>query len=140
VKADTDRKIVDVDKGGLSELRVRFRFEKVAPHLSVGINTATIVGRAGGSDLRGTGTIEVLPLSADLRVTPRTLQRRSCGEDVEARIEFSEGVNASKVSASSIRMNGTVPAKVVKKKGRELSKVRPRRRHRGAAEGHWSGG
>jgi hypothetical protein len=122
VPADpTYARVVDVDHDGLAELRVRFRFEKVAPHLSVGVNLATIVGRAGGSEVQGTGTIEVLALAADLRVTPRTLQRRSCGEDVQARITFAEGLYASKVSVSSVRLNGVVPVKrVVHAKGREL--------------------
>ena len=58
-------------RGGAAALRRRRR-------------TATIVGRAGGVEVRGTGRLEVLPLSTSLRVTPRTLQRRSCGEDVLA--------------------------------------------------------
>jgi hypothetical protein len=122
VPADTGyRKIVDVDHDGLAELRVRFRFDAVAPHLSVGLDAATIVGRAGGSEVRGTGTIEVLPLSGDLRVTPRTLERRSCGEDVQARITFADGVAASKVSISSVRLNGVVRVeRVVSSKGQEL--------------------
>jgi hypothetical protein len=86
-------KIVDVDRDGLSELRVRVRFDAVAPHLSVGVNTATIVGRAGASEVQGTGTIAVLPLSTDLRVTPRTLEQRSSGEDAGAD-DLAEGVSA----------------------------------------------
>lgn len=117
VKADAAyRKIVDVDHDGLRELQVRFRFEEIEPHLSVGVNPATIVGRAGASEMRGTSAIEVLAVSADLRVTPRTLERRSCGDDVLARITFAEGVPASKVSVSSIRLNGVVPVKRVQVK------------------------
>ena len=55
-----------MDRDGLPELQVRFRFDAVAPHLSVGVNLATIVGRAGGSEVQGTGTIEVLALATDL--------------------------------------------------------------------------
>jgi hypothetical protein len=114
-------RVVDVDRDGLPELQVRFRFGAVAPHLSIGVNLATVVGRAGGSELQGTGTIEVLPLATDLWVTPRTLQRRSCGEDVQARITFAEGLYASKVSVSSVRLNGVVPVKrVVHAHKREL--------------------
>jgi hypothetical protein len=114
-------RIVDADKDGLPELRVRFGFEAVAPHLWIGVNLATIVGQAAGSEVRGTGTIEVLPLSTNLRVTPRTLERRSCGEDVLARLVFAEGVPASRVSMDSVRLNGTVPVKrVVQVKAREL--------------------
>lgn len=106
-------RVVDVDRDGLPELQVRFRFDAVAPHLSIGVNLATIVGRAGGSEVQGTGTIEVLALATDLRVTPRTLRRRSCGNDVLARIIFAQGLYASKVSVSSIRLNGVVPVKRV---------------------------
>ena len=122
VRADVGyREIVDVDHDGLAELRVRFRFDAVAPHLSVGVNPATIVGRAGGSEVQGTGTIEVLTLSNDLRVTPRTLERRSKGEDVQARITFAEGVSASEVSIPSVRLNGVVPVdRVVLVHKREL--------------------
>jgi hypothetical protein len=115
------RKLVDVDRDGLRELQVRFAFDTAAPHLSVGVNHATIVGRAGASEVRGTGTIQVLALSTGLRVTPRTLQRRSKGEEVLARITFAEGVSASQVSIPSVRLNGVVPVdRVVHVKGREL--------------------
>jgi subtilase family serine protease len=122
VRADSGySRIVDLDRDGLPERQVRFRFGDVAPGLSVGTNSATIVGKAGGSDVQGTGTIEVLPLAAGLRVTPRTLQRRSCGEDVQAQITFAEGVSASNVSPSSIRLNGVVPVeRVVQKRGQVL--------------------
>jgi subtilase family serine protease len=114
-------RVVDVDRDGLPELQVRFRFGALAPHLSIGVNLATVVGRAGGSELQGTGTIEVLALATDLWVTPRTLQRRSCGEDVQARVTFAEGLYASKVSVSSVRLNGVVPVKrVVHAHRREL--------------------
>ena len=56
--------IVDTDRDGLPELRVRFAFDAVAPHLSVGVLAATIVGRAGGVELRGTGRLEVAPALA----------------------------------------------------------------------------
>jgi hypothetical protein len=93
----------------------------VAPHLSVGVLAATVVGRAGGSEVRGTGRLEVLALATSLRVTPRTLQRRSCGEEVLARITFADGVAASQVDIGSVRLNGVVPvARVVHVSGREL--------------------
>jgi hypothetical protein len=115
------RRIVDVDHDGRRELQVRFAFDAVAPRLAVGVNFATIVGQAGASEVRGTGTIEVLALSTDLRVTPRTLQRRSKGEDVLARVTFAEGVSASQVSIPSVRLNGAVPVeRVVHVKKREL--------------------
>ena len=116
------RSTVDVDRDGLAERRVRFAFDRVAPHLSVGVQPATIVGRAAGVEVRGTGPIEVLPLGAGLRVTPRTLQRRSCGEDLLATLTFAEGLSASAVDVASVRLNGVVPVeRVVRACGRELS-------------------
>ena len=113
--------IVDTDHDGLGELRVRFRFDAVAPHLSVGVVSAALVGRAGGAEVRGTGRLEVLPPASSLRITPRTLERRSCGEDVMARITFAEGVAASVVEIGSVRLNGVVPVeRVVNVNGREL--------------------
>lgn len=122
VAADTAyHAIVDTDRDGLPELRVRFAFDAVAEHLSVGVLQATIVGRATGGEVRGTGRLEVLPLSTSLRVTPRTLQRRSCGEDVLARINFADGVAASQVDIGSVRLNGVVRVeRVVRANGREL--------------------
>jgi len=116
-----DFAIVDSDHDGLPELRVRFRFEAVAPHLSVGANTATIVGHAAGTEFLGAARIDVLPLAAELRITPRTLQRRSCGEDVQARITFAEDVRGSQVAISSVRLNGVVGVdRVVEEDGRVL--------------------
>jgi hypothetical protein len=72
--------------------------------------------------MRGAGRLEVLPLAGELRVTPRTLQRRSCGEDVLARITFAEGVAASEADVPSLRLNGSVPVdRVVVLHGRELA-------------------
>jgi CARDB/FlgD Ig-like domain/WD40-like Beta Propeller Repeat len=100
--------LVDVDRDGLRELRVRFRFDRVAPLLGSGTNTATIVGRAGSAEVQGSATILVVPLAPSLRITPRTLQRRSHGEDVQARLEFGGHIRARDVSVSSILLNGVV--------------------------------
>jgi hypothetical protein len=71
--------------------------------------------------VKGTGRLEVLALATSLRVTPRTLQRRSCGEEVLARITFAEGIAASQVEIGSVRLNGVVPVeRVVYASGREL--------------------
>jgi subtilase family serine protease/Tol biopolymer transport system component len=113
--------LVDTDHDGLLALRVRFPFDAVAPLLSVGDNVATVVGRSGASEVRGVGRIEVAPLAMTLRVTPRTLQRRSHGQDVQARMTFAEGVAAAEVSVASVRLNGSVPVeRVVQIHGREL--------------------
>ena len=112
VPADTaSSSLVDSDRDGLLERRVRFRFTDVAPRLVPGSNQPTIVGRAGTSEVRGSGPIVVSSLQVTLRVTPRTLQRRSCGNDVEARLTFATGVSAARVSVASVRLNGSVPVK-----------------------------
>jgi hypothetical protein len=109
VRADLGyQAIVDVDQDGRLELRVRFRFDAVQPHLTVGANAAAIVGRAGAVDFSGSGTIHVLAIETDLRMTPRTLQRRSSGQTVQGRITFAEGVDARQVAISSVRLNGVV--------------------------------
>jgi hypothetical protein len=114
--------IVDTDRDFLPELRVRFAFDAVAPHLVVGVQHPAIVGRSAGVEVRGAGRLEVLPLAADLRVTPRTLQKRSCGQDVLAKITFGEGVSASAVDICSLRLNGEVRVeRVVRAHGRELT-------------------
>jgi hypothetical protein len=115
------RTFVDVDRDGLPELRVRFRFERVAPLLVIGVNEATIVGRAGSSEVQGSREITVSAIEADMRVTPRTINRRSCGEDIKASLTFAEGVSARDVSISSVRLNEVVAVdRVVRAKGRDL--------------------
>ena len=114
--------IVDTDRDGLPELRVRFAFDAVA--------AAPLRRRPRGDD-RGAGRREPRcggpagsrssRSSTSLRVTPRTLQRRSCGEEVLARITFADGVAASQVDIGSVRLNGVVPVeRVVHVSGREL--------------------
>ncbi len=122
VRADPRyRAIVDSDHDGVPELRVRFRFEAAAHHLSVGTNTATIVGRAGGSEFQGSARIEVRAIDAKLQVKPGTLQRRACGQDVLARLSFAEHVDARQVEVRSIRLNGVVAVeRVVEAHGRVL--------------------
>jgi hypothetical protein len=107
----TSSSLVDSDRDGLLERRVRFRFAGVAPWLLPGSNQPTIVGRAGTSEVRGSAPIVVSSLQVTLRITPRTLQRRSCGNDVEARLTFPTGVAAARVSVASVRLNGSVPVK-----------------------------
>jgi hypothetical protein len=113
--------VADIDADGVAELRVRFAFDAVAPYLSVGAHAATIVGRAGGVEVRGTGRIDVAALAPDLRVTPRTLQRRSCGQEVLARVTFAPGLDARDVDVGSVRLNGVVKVqRVVHASRREL--------------------
>jgi hypothetical protein len=101
--------IVDGDNDGVAELRVRFRFSDVAPLLSVGSNLATIVGTADGLEFQGTGSIHVTALAPLLWITPRTIQRRSNGLQVQARLTFPDGLWARDVSIDSIRLNEIVP-------------------------------
>ena len=118
------RSTVDVDGDGIAELRVRIDFDRVAPHLSVGVQPAAIVGRAAGVEVRGTGPIEVLALGAQLRVTPRTLQRRSRGEDVQATLTFAPCVSASAVDVATVRLNDVVPVERVVRAGSDELKVK----------------
>ena len=100
---------------------VRFLFEQVAPLLRAGVNQATIVGRAGSDELRGSGEITVTAIAAELKITPRTIERRSSGEDVLARVLFPQGVSARDASVSSIGLNDVVAVeRVVSIHGREL--------------------
>ena len=115
------RAIVDTDRDGLPELSVRFAFDAVAEHLSVGVHQATMIGRAAAVEVRGTGRLEVLALSTSLRVTPRTLERRSRGQEVLARVTFADGVAASQVDIGSVRLNGVVRVEqVIHASGSEL--------------------
>jgi hypothetical protein len=104
---------VDRDGDGIPEMELRFRFEKVRPLLAPGSNTLNLSGHAGNKEFRGSDTIVVTSLAADLRVTPRTLKQASSGEDVQARVTFREEADAEDVSISSVRLNETVPVKRV---------------------------
>ena len=55
-------------------------------------------------------------------MTPRTLQRRSNGQDVQVRLTFAGCTDARRVSVDSIRLNGTVPVdRVVNAKPDQLT-------------------
>ena len=105
--------IVDSDRDHLLERRVRFAIDAVAPHLAVGTNIAAVVGRVAGVEMRGEAAVEVLGLAVALRMTPRTLERRSRGQEVEAQLAFDDGVDAAAVDVGSIRLNGFVPVERV---------------------------
>jgi subtilase family serine protease/Tol biopolymer transport system component/flagellar hook assembly protein FlgD len=102
-------KIVDVDHDGIKERRVRFKFRLVVPLLAVGPNALVVTGKAGATPFRGTGVLTVTALRVDLYVTPRTLNRRSTGQDVQAQLTFHGGVFARDVDTASLRLNETVP-------------------------------
>jgi hypothetical protein len=112
---------VDIDGDGLTELRARFHLDDLAPLLSVGVNHVTLTGHAGASDLTGTNIIAVSALATDLRISPRTLNRRSNGNDILAELTFASGLPADQVDVSSIRLNDTVPAeRILSSSGRKL--------------------
>jgi hypothetical protein len=102
--------LVDEDHDGRRELKVRFVFGDVRPRLVVGTNTLRVTGRVGAAELRGDSTLPVTALVADLWFTPRTLNGKSRGESVQARLTFPAGVAACEVASASLRLNETVPA------------------------------
>ena len=116
--------LVDVDGDGLPERRVRFRVEDAAPLLAAGDNEVTIVGEAGGSEVRGSAPVVVVPLAVDLRISPSTLNRRSHGDDVLGVLDFPRGVPAAEASVTSIRLNGAVPVERVVEVHDEEMKVK----------------
>jgi hypothetical protein len=113
--------IVDDDQDGIPEMRLRFEFARVRPLLALGSTTLALTGRTAGVEFRGSDRIEVAPLQVSLRVTPRTLNRRSQGEDVQARLSFHGCAMGADVDVASLRLNGVVPVKrVVTIQGNEL--------------------
>jgi subtilase family serine protease/flagellar hook assembly protein FlgD len=110
VSADPSYDVLgDSDGDDIPERRVRFLLREVAPLLAAGDNEVTIVVDAGASEARGSGHVLVVPMSVELRVSPRTINRRSHGNDVLAELEFPWGVPADEASVSSIRLNDAVP-------------------------------
>jgi hypothetical protein len=122
VRPDDDyRRFDDGDDDGLLELEVRFRRRLVAPLLHLGVNTLTLTGTAGEVGFRGEAAVEVTPPAVDLRVTPRTLDRQSNGQDVQATLTFGDCVDADDVDVDSLRLNETVPiSRVVSRQGEKL--------------------
>jgi Tol biopolymer transport system component/fibronectin type 3 domain-containing protein len=106
-------RLVDADGDGVAERELRFRFAEVRPHLRPGANLLHVTGRAGTTDFAGAAMVMVHELSADLRMTPRALNRRSQGEYVQAQIRFAAGVPAASVAMASVRLNGVVPVVAV---------------------------
>jgi subtilase family serine protease/flagellar hook assembly protein FlgD len=102
--------IVDRDGDGIPEMELRFESARLRSLLTLGANNARVTGRAGATDFEGTATITVFPLSANLWVTPRKLDRDGHG-DVKARVTFLPGESASKVDIASVRLNGSVRVK-----------------------------
>jgi hypothetical protein len=123
VRADAgyDR-VADRDGDGVPERKLRFRFAQLAPALRPGANTLTLTGRAAGRNVYGGATLAVDDLDVDLWFTPRTLNRRSNGQQVQARLTFRSGVTSAAVDIASLRLNDTVPiARVLSRQGDRLT-------------------
>jgi subtilase family serine protease/flagellar hook assembly protein FlgD len=101
--------LVDDDRDGLRELKLRFAFRDMRGRLTVGSNVLRITGRVAGTEFRGDGTVLVTALEADLWFTPRTLNRTSKGDPVQARLTFHADATACDVSLTSLRLNDAVP-------------------------------
>jgi hypothetical protein len=100
--------LVDDDRDGLRELKLRFAFRDVRGRLTVGSNVLRITGRVAGTEFRGDGTVLVTALEADLWFTPRTLNGKSQADPVQARLTFHADATACDVSLTSLRLNDTV--------------------------------
>jgi hypothetical protein len=103
----------DRDGDGLPETEVRFSFTDVAPRLRLGDNTLLLTGRTTLAEFSGSAPLTVRALEVDLMVTPRTLNRRSRGQWVQAQLVFRQCVPAALVSVPSLRLNGVLPAAAV---------------------------
>jgi hypothetical protein len=100
--------ITDVDGDHILELRMRFPFSKVKPHLARGVNRLRLSGRAAGTPFQGEADFVVSPLRVDLYMTPRTLSLKPSNALVDARLTFHDGVRGSMVDVSSLRLNGVL--------------------------------
>ncbi len=100
----------DSDHDGLRELHVRFALDDVAEFLIIGSSELTLTGRTATAEFRGSDVVAVQPLLVSLWISPRTLVKRSCGQDVVARLTFRGCVDPRRVENASLRLNGVVPA------------------------------
>ncbi|HEY7510643.1 MAG TPA: hypothetical protein VIG50_10340, partial [Vicinamibacteria bacterium] len=115
-------RLVDRDRDGVMERELRFLLAGVRTHLRIGINELSVTGWSAGSEFAGVAPLVVADLVVDLRVTPRTLNRRSKGEYVQAELTFRAGVAAACVATEGVRLNGTLkPVRVVKAHGERLT-------------------
>lgn len=106
--------VTDVDGDHILELKLRFPFSRVKPHLALGVNRLRLSGRAAGTPFQGEANLVVSPLRVDLFMTPRTLSRKQSNALIDARLTFQNGVRGSMVDVTSIRLNGVLRvAKVV---------------------------
>jgi hypothetical protein len=117
----TYRRLVDVDRDGLREAQVRFRFSSLRGLLATGPYDLTVTGRTPSVEVRGAARLEVARLSPDMKFTPLALSRGSRGGDVEAQLTFCGSAEVRDVSVASLRLNGRVPvSRVVSSSGHKL--------------------
>jgi hypothetical protein len=104
----------DDDHDGLMELRLLFDFERVARLLKPGHNTLRLSGRAGALDFAGNARVDVLPLTAGVWITPRTIDKDAAGDPVSVHLSFSECVDGRRIDPASLRFNGVaLPVQLV---------------------------
>jgi subtilase family serine protease/Tol biopolymer transport system component/fibronectin type 3 domain-containing protein len=97
VQADLGYAVLgDGDWDGRPDLKVRFPFSSLRPHLTLLINKLTVTGQAAGRGLRGSGPFGVLPLFV-------ALSRTLSAEELEVRLTFQHGVLASDVDIATVR-------------------------------------
>jgi hypothetical protein len=113
-----ERRLTDVDRDGLLERRVSFRFADVAPLLAAGLNRLRVTGLVGGQPFEGEATLEVRPLELELKLTPETLDRSAQGADVRAHLDLDGALRGADVEMASLRLQGAVPVKRVVQVGR----------------------
>jgi hypothetical protein len=106
--------LTDVDHDAVREAQFRFRWTKVVPVLRGGSNDLTVIGSTPSVEFRGTGRLDVRAIQADLHVSPQTLSRHSHGSDVEAQMTLCCDLDATEISAASLRLNGRLsPTRIV---------------------------
>jgi hypothetical protein len=100
--------IADTDRDGIPERKLRFRFDRVAPLLTVGLNELRVTGSAGSLPFEGVGSLTVGPVHPWLHVLPRVLWRFNRCQDLVAWIQLHGPFRAEDVDVDTIRLNGTV--------------------------------
>jgi hypothetical protein len=103
----------DADGDGLLELHLHFALTDVTPFLRVGSTELILTGRTATADFKGSDTVVVEPLAVGLWISPQTLKKRSCGQDILAHLSFRGCVDPEHVDKESLRLNGVVPAQRV---------------------------
>ena len=104
------RFVVDEDRDGRMELKVRFAWNAVAPWLSAGENALALTARVQAVDLRGTADLAVSPVGVKIRFTPRTFNKRSRGREVQVvQLTLPCRLRAEDVEIASILLNEQVP-------------------------------